>query len=46
MKALYAITDKKGRHLCYQVARSEAQAVDFARMYGHRAAHAQFVREE
>lgn len=45
MKNLYSITDKAGRHLCYQVAKNEQQAVDFARMYGHRANNAKFVKE-
>lgn len=47
MKNLYEITDRNGIHLCYQVAKSEADAVDTARVYGHRkAAKAVFVRED
>lgn len=47
MKALYEITDRRGIHLCYQVAHSEKEAVKTAKMYGFRsAAHATFVRED
>lgn len=47
MKNIYEITNKNGVHLCYQVARSEVQALDFARMYGYRGAHkATFVRAD
>lgn len=45
MKNLYNITDKAGRHLCYQISNSEDEAVSFARMYGHKAIKAKFVRE-
>lgn len=47
MKNLYEIVTTNGVHLCYQVAASEAAAVAFSRMYGHRrAAKAVFVRED
>lgn len=46
MKNLYRITNKAGIHLCYQVAKCEADAISFARMYGHKAVKAVFVREE
>ncbi len=46
MKNLYEIKNVKGIHLCYQVATSEAEAVDFAKMYGFKAAFsAEFVRK-
>lgn len=46
MKNLYEITNKNGVHLCYQTAKSESEAVDFAKMYGHKGAkNAEFVRE-
>lgn len=38
MKNFYAITNKAGRHLCAQSARSESEAIEFARMYGVRGA--------
>lgn len=44
MKNLYKITNRAGAVLCFQVAASEADAVSFARMYGHKAARASFVR--
>ena len=45
-KNLYAIHDYRGIFLCHQVATSEAEAVDFAKMYEFRAARkAVFVRE-
>lgn len=31
-------TYKNGVFVCYQVARSEGQAIDFAKMYGHKGA--------
>ena len=47
MKNLYRITNKNGVTLCYQVAKSENEAIEFARMYGHRGAkNAEFVRED
>lgn len=48
MKNLYAITSRKGIHLCYQVAESEQDAVHIAKIYyGHRAAYkARFIRED
>lgn len=47
MKNLYEITDRRGIHLCYQVARDEDEAVETAKAYGfRRAAHATFVRED
>lgn len=47
MKNLYRITNKNGVTLCYQVAKSEKEAIEFARMYGHRGAKgAEFVRED
>jgi len=46
MKNLYRITNKNGATLCFQVARDEQDALDGARMYGHRGARfAEFVRE-
>lgn len=46
MKSLYRITNKAGKYLCAQVAKSEAEAIAAAKMYGHRAAaKAEFVRE-
>ena len=33
MKNLYQITDNSGTHLCYQVAKTEAEAVEAARVY-------------
>ena len=46
IKNLYAINDYRGIFLCYQVANSESEAVDFAKMYGFRSAKkAVFVRE-
>ena len=44
MKKLYEITGRSGAVLCFQVAESEADAVSLARMYGHKAARARFVR--
>lgn len=47
MKNLYRITNKNCVTLCFQVASSEKEAIDFARMYGHRGAkNAEFVRED
>lgn len=47
MKNLYEIKNKKGGHVCYQAAKNKKQAVDFARMYGHKgAAKAAFVRAD
>lgn len=48
MKNLYAITNRKGIHLCYQVAESEKDAVHIAKVYYcHRAAYkARFIRED
>lgn len=47
MKNLYRITNKNGVTLCFQIARSEKEAIDFARMYGHKGARqAWFVRED
>ena len=45
MKNLYEITSRTGAVLCFQVAESEVDAVAFARMYGHKAASARFIRE-
>lgn len=46
-KSLYRITDKNGSTLCFQVASNKDDAIDFAKMYGHRSARkAEFVREE
>ena len=43
---LFRILDAAGRALCFQVARDSKEAVDFAKMYGHRRAHsAEYVRE-
>lgn len=46
MKKVYAITNQKGIHLCYQVAESEQEAVHIAKVcYGHLSAYkARFVR--
>lgn len=47
MKNLYKVTNKAGKTLCFQVAKTEQEAVSAARnYYGHRtAARAEFVRE-
>lgn len=47
MKNLYRITNKAGATLCFQVAKSESDAVAAAKnYYGHKgAAKAEFVRE-
>ena len=44
---LYEITDRYGRHLCYQGGLSESEALESARdYYGHTGAkRATFVRE-
>lgn len=45
MKNLYKIISGTGVTLCYQVASSEAEAVELARMYGHTSAKkARFAR--
>jgi hypothetical protein len=46
MKNLYEIKNAKGIHLCYQVAKTEAEAVETARVYyGHKGAKtACFIR--
>lgn len=45
MKNLYNIYSKTGVYLCSQVASSEEQAIDFAKMYGKKHAFkAEFVR--
>ena len=46
MKSLYEIKNAKGIHLCYQVAKTEAEAVEAARVYyGHKGAKtACFIR--
>lgn len=36
----FEIYNRAGRFLCWQDAENEADAVRFARMYGHRAHHA------
>ena len=48
MKNLYEITDIKGNHLCFQVGKTEDEAVYSAKAYyGHKkAAKALFVRED
>lgn len=38
MKNLYEIKNHKGAHVCYQVAKTPKEAVEFAVMYGHRSA--------
>ncbi len=38
MRTMYEITNKAGRVLCRQYATSASQAIEFARMYGHRGA--------
>lgn len=46
MKNLYSILNRKGIHICYQVAENEKDAIDFAKMHGHKgAAQAEFVRQ-
>lgn len=40
---MFKIFNKAGRQLCVQKAANEAQAVEFARMYGHRAFRAEAV---
>lgn len=43
---LYAITNKKGVHLCHQVATDEKDAVSTAKNYGHSGAvYAEFIRK-
>lgn len=47
MKNIYRITNRNGVTLCFQVARSEKEAVSFARMYGNKGArYAEFVRQD
>lgn len=47
MKIIYSIHDNRGAFLCCQIARSEADAITFAKMYGfNRAARADFVRAD
>lgn len=47
MKNIYRITNRNGVTLCFQVARSEQEAVSFAKMYGHKSArNAEFVRQD
>jgi len=47
MKALYEITTRTGKHLCYQVASNEKDAVSFAQMYGFKkASKAVFIRND
>lgn len=46
MKNLYRIISRNGATLCFQLGRSEAEALDFARMCGHRGSAAEFVRED
>jgi len=36
MKNLYRVTNKNGVTLCFQVAASAKEAIEFAYMYGHR----------
>lgn len=47
MKNLYEIKDRNGNHICFQVGKTEADAVYSAKnYYGHkRSAKAVFVRE-
>lgn len=46
MRSLYRIMTAAGTTLCYQAARSAEQAVDIAKLYGHRlASKAEFVCE-
>lgn len=42
---MFEIYDAQGRHLCWQKAKNESQAVEFARMYGHRAHSAKRVAQ-
>ena len=42
---LFRISDAVGRVLCFQVATDSLEAVRMAKMYGHRARSAEFVRE-
>lgn len=46
MKNLYEISNRYGVHLCYQVAKTEAEAVEAARVYHNfkSARYARFVR--
>lgn len=45
MKNLYRIINKNGATVCFQVAKNEKDAVDYAHCYGHKsAAKAEFVR--
>lgn len=46
MKNLYRIINKRGATVCFQVARSEEEALDTARMYGKKGKRAEFVRED
>lgn len=46
MRSLYRIMTNTGATLCYQVGRSADQAVEIAKMYGHRlASKAEYVCE-
>lgn len=40
---MFAIFNKYGTQICIQRAADEKQAVEFARMYGHRAVRAEVV---
>ena len=42
---LFRIFDRAGRVLCFQVATDAIEAVRMAKMYGHRARSAEYVRE-
>lgn len=47
MKKVYEILNAEGIHLCYQVATTESQALNFARIYGYPAAMvATFIRRD
>lgn len=47
MKNIYRITNRNGVTLCFQAARSEKEAVSFAKLYGHKGArYAEFVRQD
>ena len=43
---MYKITNKNGATLCFQVAADESDAVNTAKLYGHKGAkNAEFVRK-
>lgn len=44
MKNLYRIIGKNGETLCFQVAKSEKEALEAARLYGKKGKFAELVR--